>query len=205
MEKTMKFNELVKDIHDNAKAKGWYDGEVRHPLEMHMLMVSEIAEASEEVRSKRPPVYGLLGGQHIIILDPQNPVFPEQVTETIKSEGEAVELADCAIRIMDYFGCMFWDFDSYYTSIYNDGASWASDENKSLIAHMFIVNHISQASIAVLRGMSSNGYTEPQELMYAFSRIHNYFNSKKWDFMKVLTLKHEYNKTRPYRHGNKAL
>lgn len=41
------------------------------------------------------------------------------------------------------------------------------------------------------------------ELVDAFIRIADFFGVKGWDFEEVLTIKHEYNKTRPYRHNKK--
>jgi hypothetical protein len=95
--------------HSVAVQHGWWDSP-RPSLECHMLMVSEIAEATEEYRKGKPPIY---------------------IGENGKPEGEAIELADVLLRIFDYFG------------------------------------------------------------------------AKGWDLEKTVRLKHEYNKTRPYRHGNK--
>lgn len=80
----MNINQWCKEIHDLAKSRGWYDGKVRTPLEFHMLMVSEIAEATEEVRE-----YDKEGAE----------------------EREATELVDCAIRMFDYFAYRGWDFE----------------------------------------------------------------------------------------------
>jgi hypothetical protein len=87
------FNELQRDIHDTAKAKGWYDGAPRTALEAHMLIVSEIAEATEEVRKGTPPLY--FEGPS------DNPLS--------KPEGELVEIADAIIRAMDYCASRGWD------------------------------------------------------------------------------------------------
>ena len=70
----------VQEIGAWAKRKGWWD-KPRSALEVHMLMVSEIVEATEEVRRNTLPDYEAGG----------------------KPEGEAVELVDCMIRIMEYF------------------------------------------------------------------------------------------------------
>lgn len=92
-------NLWVQEIHENAKNKGWYEDD-RSPLEMHMLMVSEIAEATEEVRSKKADVYS------------GNAVGSLNVKEAgTKPEGEAIELVDCVVRIFDYFGSKGWDFE----------------------------------------------------------------------------------------------
>ena len=96
-------NDLVEKVHDNAKAKGWYDKGDRAPLEMHMLMITEIAEAAEEVRNGKPPVYA--NGHCGSIIDE---ILRIKV-DKLKPEGEAVELADTVIRIMDYFGYKGWD------------------------------------------------------------------------------------------------
>lgn len=99
----MKINELVKKVHETAKSKGWYDT-TRSPLEMHMLMVSEVAEASECARKDLPPIYA------------ENASSIETAADKIaslglKPEGEAVELADTIIRIADYFGSRGWDLE----------------------------------------------------------------------------------------------
>lgn len=87
----MKLNELAAQVHAAAKAKGFYD-KPKTPLEYHMLIVSEVAEASEQVREGNPPVFHYEG-------------------ET-KPEGEAVELADALIRILDYMAYNEWDVEA---------------------------------------------------------------------------------------------
>lgn len=76
------------EVHTLARSKGWYDNGPRSPLENHMLMVSEIAEATEEVRKGTPAHYVDVDG---------------------KLQGELIELADVVIRIMDY--CQSKSFD----------------------------------------------------------------------------------------------
>lgn len=97
---------LQEVIHADNKAKGWYDVP-RTPLEFHMLMVTEIAEASEEIRKGTPPVYvvnshdgSIAEVQHVdsisFVHHDGDKVTP------IKPEGEAIELADLFIRLLDY-------------------------------------------------------------------------------------------------------
>lgn len=73
---------FAKEVHDVARDKGWWEDGHKTPLECHMLMVSEIAEASEEIRNGKKVMYTNVG--------------------STKPEGEAVELADCILRILDY-------------------------------------------------------------------------------------------------------
>lgn len=82
------FYTMSQDIHQLARAKGWYDGAPRTPLELHMLVVGEIAEASECIRN----------GEKFW-----------RLTENGKPEGELSELADAVIRIMDICASRGWD------------------------------------------------------------------------------------------------
>jgi NTP pyrophosphatase (non-canonical NTP hydrolase) len=45
----MEINLVVNQAHQTAKDKGWWDSH-RTPLEIHMLVVTELAEATEAVR-----------------------------------------------------------------------------------------------------------------------------------------------------------
>lgn len=98
-------NELAKEIHENAVAHGWWD-EPRNLLEIAALCHSEISEAVEEYRAGRPLAY-------VIKFDGET-VYYESSMESWdgrKPEGIAVEMADCLIRILDWFGHEGLDVD----------------------------------------------------------------------------------------------
>lgn len=84
-----KLTELAIRIHALNKEKGFYDNPPSD-LERHMLIVSEIAEATECVRKNDQDFY----------------FSPEG-----KPEGHAVEVIDALIRILDFCGSKKWDVD----------------------------------------------------------------------------------------------
>lgn len=81
--------EWSKAVHENAKAHGWWDNP-RRAGELLMLVVSEVSEAFEEVRSGHgmKDTYYSAGG---------------------KMEGVPSELADVVIRVMDL--CEYYGID----------------------------------------------------------------------------------------------
>ena len=99
----MRINTVVQAVNDLAVEKGWYESE-RRPAEFHMLIVGEIAEATEEVRKGTPGIYQIQDGQ---IIEPTS----EKWDDRKKPEGEAIELGDAVIRIMDYFAHRGWDLE----------------------------------------------------------------------------------------------
>ncbi len=112
----MNLKEWQKKVYDIAKSKGWYDAEVPKStdVERHMLIVTEIAEATEEVRNSKPPVYILNALDKIVGTDGTKESIEKLANEyqIRKPEGECIELADAVIRIMDYFESKGWDLEA---------------------------------------------------------------------------------------------
>ena len=131
----MEIRQLQKKVYDIAVSKGWYDPEVKQStdVERHMLMVSEIAEATEEVRNNQPafrlegvnPEGSMDSDILTYVADSVTQADIAKVQQQLpkgKPEGEAAELADAVIRIMDYFESKGWDLEAVVLakSAYNE-------------------------------------------------------------------------------------
>lgn len=98
-------NELAQQIHDTAKGHGWWSTKRELP-ELIALFHSELSEALEEYREKRPHVWYLCNMGMSSPCNPDCERFddPDCPWRGDKPEGIAIELADCIIRILDYCG-----------------------------------------------------------------------------------------------------
>lgn len=92
-----------------------------HPLASLMLVVSELSEVAEAIRIPELPIYqvqtvtGYDGGcleegptTHIYKIEPSSPLWSEDK----KPEGEATEVADALIRLLQYAAMRNLDLDT---------------------------------------------------------------------------------------------
>jgi hypothetical protein len=106
-------NVIAQDIHETAVAHGFWPTD-RNMGEMLMLMTSELAEALEEHRAGRPPVWykhedGCSYLSHERVMEAAYSVAPLSGGEhprctcvkQPKPEGWAVEIVDCIVRCLD--------------------------------------------------------------------------------------------------------
>lgn len=206
----MLIEELTKQIHSNAVDHGWWDDKREAP-EIIALVHSEWSEALEEARAGRPMAYieAFTGSQRdpvrtIIERAPDGRYIAEWGQEyTGKPEGIAVELIDGCIRIFDFLGernvkCEEKDGSpSTVESLYTESnAGKAPDKVPELIAwlHLYTAKAMTAHPIVDIDAMS---------LLEAAAVAMSWVKKQGLDPLALLLEKHEYNKTRPYKHGKK--
>lgn len=221
----------AQEIHENAVAHGWWI-EDRDFGEICALIHSELSEALEEYRDSRPMIYYHCGlDTHVCV--PQfcadinrDPIYVEEPCDNRKDkpEGIAVELADVVIRIFDYFGkadiVPKWNIfdpveylrsmidlkglelhDALQSAAYTAAeAAIEHDDYKSF--GDFIANCHADISTAYDAG-TREGISV--YLQTCVARIAEWLRENGVDLETVIEAKHEYNKSRPYRHGGKAI
>jgi hypothetical protein len=183
---------FARDVHKNAIDHGWWtvlpdgtaDVKSREFDEMMMLVSTELAEAMEEARKPE--------------FDPKKIYFIDTCFATpgpAKPEGFPVELADAVIRMaetMAAFGREHYlgiDFDRHV------GDYYFHHLHRTMGAHLMqltrALSNIQTASdLAAMKNFVAG--------CFKLAQIHSI------DLPPALLLKHEYNKTRPFRHGGKT-
>lgn len=203
----MKMNKFAAEVHQNAVEHGWWDEE-RSFGEIIALCHSELSEALEEYRAKRPMVYFVVemddgkGGTYLAI---REDIISEEDFAGEKPEGIAVELADCIIRILDWYGKEGLDTDAL---LLEAGIITMCDLPTPLYGSFgdFIALLHNLLSMAYACWCNASGISASAlRLAKCIREIMAWAKENGVDMEMVLDMKHEYNKGRPYRHGGKAL
>lgn len=202
-------NELITAVQQNAKDHGWWDDERKYP-ELLALIHSEWSEALEEARAGRPMVWFACNED----VDHTHVCQPKDETDCLnygkedacqwrghKPEGIAVELIDGCIRILDVFGRISVECtdpetgtDSEISSLWED--TEIEDSLPDSLPELVCYLHSFTSKCAIMD-------MDPQYLMYAMSTAMTWIKHEGYDPLALLMAKHEYNKTRPYKHGKK--
>lgn len=194
----MKLNKFAQEVHENAVKHGWWDEE-RTFGEIIALCHSELSEALEELRTNRPMMY-FVETNGFVVTD-----MSERKDE--KPEGIAVELADCIIRVLDYFGKEELDVDALMQEAMKDvmcdvpGRIYAATLS-DCISRWHLLLSLAYACWCKASGTHASALRMARCVceILAWGKV-----TDGVDFEMILDIKHEYNKTRPYRHGGKAL
>lgn len=180
---------LRDEIHQNAIEHGWYEQE-RSIEETIALIHSELSEALEEYRNghKIDEIYYVCKSK-----DKCTPSYSCEGCKDSKPEGIPVELADVVIRIMDYCGKEEININL------NDCENIIENGFRKTIAgcHYFVssvyFNFLKSCKVYI------------HYLTLCIKIIESFLKNNNVDLWEVVRLKHEYNKTRPYRHGGKKI
>lgn len=165
--------------------KGWHE-RPRTWAEIRMLVVSELAEALEEFRNGRMESY-YLG-------DDGKPVTVGFIPPGRKPEGFPIEIADAAIRLLDWAETR--------------GLTWDDDDEKIVMGGNIdfpVTGGVPEDLDQVVAVLHDGGSYDDDALAwlgltacFAVAWRHDF------SLLKAIQIKVEYNATRPYRHGGKA-
>ena len=220
----MNIPEWTKKIHQNAIAKGWWDDGERDPDELCMLIVTEIAEAVEALRSpKRDRLCdkcedspGLQRPYDVGLHDYPPPCPKCQGTgEAIAGGRYREELADAAIRLLDLCGWYGIEVDAPDVPFGN----WERPFRQMLLAgrHLeeaarllrakdptCLCQHYSTLPIQNCTACRGTGQALARHpLNEALRRIVSMSGCTLEEFEAAIAEKHAYNQTRPHKHGKK--
>jgi len=198
----MNWNECALAVHQNAVEHGWWDKE-RDAAEIFALIHSELSEALEEYRNARPMIYYPCNAGGVCVDDrreenvscgsriynPENPDAPCSA-KSKKPEGIAVELADCVIRILDYCG----------KEQINIGGE-LSERRAGFDSYTLPV--LVNACHCLIAGAYEKEKETPVYFAECIAVIRFWCEENGVELEEIIGIKHEYNKSRPYRHGGK--
>ena len=183
MTNTINFlNSLSKEVHQNAVEHGWWEEE-RSFGEVIALIHSELSEALEEYRNGHAVTEIYYNGD--------------------KPEGVPVELVDVVIRLLDVVGKYGWELTTPKISDQNIRSRKSYLKEKpfpELIAELH--GALSEMYIDL---MGNEAECVKEEIVDMAVYLACWYGAFDIDFEPTILLKHEYNKTRPYKHGGKVI
>ena len=179
-------NAFAKEVHAVSVEHGWWEGEENNDIDTKIALIhAEWSEALEEYRAGRPMVYAL-------DIEGDEEITPRYETDADKfagrkPEGIAVELVDGVIRILDLMA--------------------AKDRDFAQVGYVYGVKRTLPQLVAALHYETAKSGTEVDFaeiwLNSCIEAVREWLEDQGVDVDELMRLKHEYNKTRSYRHGGK--
>lgn len=202
----MNLNDFAKEVHENAIAHGWWDEE-RSDGTLRSLMHAELSEALEEYRAKRPMVWHLcrLGGMCETQNVHQGDLGCDRCTPQMrKPEGVAVELIDFVIRALDWMAKREISFPEPLNTVQDLIENGTKEMDAGLLEDIRVsaLPDIVDLLHTIVCGFASCGGGFEEAV--AISVVCVWLNLQGIDPEALMLEKHEYNKTRPYKHGGKV-
>ena len=214
----MNLNRFLKEVHQNAVDHGFWEGE-RDITESAALIHSEWSEALEEYRADRPMVwYECKEIEHAVphICAPENEYDCLAYGKLLegedcqyrckKPEGIAVELLDGCIRILDLFGkhgrtCSSPTITELVNRVHASNPTLTKDTS---LPALVCALHSLTAKAADRAFTLTNKAQALTPLEPAMGLVFYWLMENGIDPEKLMVKKHEYNKSRPYKHGKKC-
>lgn len=211
----MNLNRFLKEVHQNAVDHGFWEGE-RDITESAALIHSEWSEALEEYRADRPMLwYECKEVEHATPkpCDPKDEydclAYDERETCKFrgkKPEGIAVELLDGCIRILDLFGkhgrtCSSPTITELVNRVHASNPTLTKDTS---LPTLVCALHSLTAKAADRAFALTNKAQALTPLEPAMGLVFYWLMENGIDPEKLMVEKHEYNKSRPYKHGKKC-
>lgn len=187
-----------KEVHQKAVAHGFWEEE-RSFDEVIALCHSELSEALEEYRAGRLMVWYGCGIIKCTCIEGRCNYYEDGSCgyKNHKPEGIAVEMIDCLLRILDYAGKCGWECNieskEFAVADKFDFTSCIAELHSEFSVMWLFVN--------------ANRENECESLMmYCAGKIVTWLEANYGgNWLKLLELKHEYNKSRTYKHGGKKV
>ena len=181
-------NAFAREVHAVSVEHGWWEGEENNDIDTKIALIhAEWSEALEEYRAGRPMVWH-------VCLESGDVCEGESCGEWVdgrcatddmakKPEGIAVELVDGVIRILDLMA--------------------AKDKDFAQVGYVYGVKRTLPQLVAVLHHATAISAGSAGWLSSCIEAVREWLEDQGVDMDEILRLKHEYNKTRSYRHGGK--
>lgn len=189
----LNLNGFAKEVHAVSVEHGWWEGEENNDIETKLALIhAEWSEALEEYRANRPMVWFECTADGGVCSE--DAVCDHLVGEECdcgnrldKPEGIAIELTDGVIRILDLMAAKDMDFEQVGNIV----------GGKRTLPQLVAILHYATAKSAESEEESASW------LNSCIEAVQEWLKEQGEDLSELLRLKHEYNKTRSYRHGGK--